>query len=53
MSKALMWLLIGIGSTIGGFIPVWLGADIFSLWGIIGSAVGAVAGIYIFNRLDL
>lgn len=53
MSKALMWLFIGIGGAIGGYIPVWLGASYFSVWGMLGSLVGGVAGIYIFNQMDL
>lgn len=53
MSKSLLWLFIGVGSLVGGLIPAWLGANYLSLWGIIGSAVGALAGIYLFNQIDL
>lgn len=52
MSKSLMWLLIGLGATIGGLVPAWLGASYFSFWGILGSVVGAIAGLYFFNRLE-
>lgn len=48
-----MWLLIGLGSIVGGFVPSLFGADYLSLWGFLGSAVGAVAGIYLYNRLDI
>jgi hypothetical protein len=47
-TKTLVWIGLGIGSTIGG----WLGALIsngnwFSWQSIIGSAIGSFAGIYI------
>jgi hypothetical protein len=51
--KSVLWLLIGIGGTIGGFIPVWFGASYFSLWGILGSLIGSIAGIYFYRYLDL
>ncbi len=52
MSKGLLWLLIGVGSVVGGLIPAALGASYLSMWGIIGSGIGAIAGIYAFRRLD-
>ncbi len=36
-----------VGSTIGGYIPGIFGAGFLSLWGIVGSAVGGIAGIWI------
>ncbi|HSX18173.1 MAG TPA: hypothetical protein VLE51_02370 [Candidatus Saccharimonadales bacterium] len=51
--KSLLWLLIGIGSLIGGLIPTWLGASYLSFWGFAGSTAGAIAGIYVFNKVDL
>ncbi len=53
MNKALLWLFIGIGGTLGGLIPTWLGAGYFSIWGILGTALGSIAGIFAYNRLDL
>ncbi len=51
--SSLLWLFIGIGGTIGGFIPVWLGAGGLSLWSILGSGVGSIAGIFAYRYLDL
>lgn len=49
----MLWLLVGIGGIVGGLIPVLFGASYSSLWGILGSTIGGIAGIYIYNRLDL
>lgn len=51
--KSVLWLLMGIGGTIGGLVPSWFGASYFSLWGILGSGIGAIAGIYFYGYLDL
>lgn len=48
----MMWLLIGIGSTIGGFVPNLWGAGFLSAWGIIFSGIGAIAGILAYNYFD-
>lgn len=41
-----------IGSSIGGYAPVLLGADMFSLWSIVGSIVGGLLGIYLAYRIS-
>lgn len=46
MSKSMIWLGIFVGSLIGGSIPSLFHAGIFSLWGIVGSFVGAIVGIW-------
>jgi len=53
MEKTAKLMIVGLGTTIGGLIPVWLGASYFSLWGILGSTVGGIAGIYAISQLDL
>ena len=44
--KTLIWLGVFIGSALGGWIPTLLGADLLSLWGVLGSVVGGLAGIW-------
>ncbi len=44
-SKTLMMFGVVAGSTIGGWVPALLGADLFSVWGIVGSVVGGVVGL--------
>ncbi len=51
--KSALWLLIGLGSVVGGLIPVWLGASYLSAWGFLGSTIGAIAGLYVYKYLDL
>lgn len=45
-NKQLIWLGAIIGGTIGGFIPTLWGADVFSVWSIVLSTVGGLAGIW-------
>ena len=48
----MMWLMIGVGSVIGGFVPSIFGAGALSLWGLVGSTIGAIAGLYFYRRFD-
>lgn len=40
------------GSTIGGYLPTLVGQGSFSLVSIVGSGVGAVAGVFAAARID-
>jgi len=51
-SKTLIWIGVFVGSTIGGTIPTLLGADLFSIWGVIGSAVGGIVGIWLGIKMS-
>lgn len=51
-TKALYWIGIFLGSSIGGYLPALFGQDLFSGWSIFGSAVGAFLGLYIAYRID-
>jgi hypothetical protein len=48
MSKK-SWVIICllIGSVIGGYIPTFFGASVFSFTSLITSAIGGIAGIWI------
>lgn len=51
-----MKLAIGIGVTVGSILGGWLGslidgASMFGLWGIIGSTLGGLLGIYVGYKL--
>ncbi len=39
-----------VGSVVGGYIPTLLGAGFLSMWGILGSTVGSVVGVWIAYR---
>jgi uncharacterized membrane protein YeaQ/YmgE (transglycosylase-associated protein family) len=45
-SRGSTWLLIFIGSTIGGFIPEMWGADLFSYSSVLFSGIGAFVGLW-------
>jgi len=45
-SKTIIWVSVLVFSTIGGYIPVALGLDIFSVWAILGSTLGGIIGIF-------
>ena len=51
-SKSLMMFGVVAGSTIGGWIPALLGADLLSVWGIFGSVVGGVLGLVAGYKLS-
>lgn len=50
MEKFLYYLAIFIGGSIGGYLPTLFGASWFSLWGIFGSFVGGLLGIYVVYK---
>lgn len=45
--KKLIWIFMTIGSYVGGSIPSLWGAGMFSFSGVILTAVGGIAGIYL------
>jgi uncharacterized membrane protein YeaQ/YmgE (transglycosylase-associated protein family) len=45
--KSLLWILMIVGSTIGGFIPSLWGADFLSFSSLILSSIGAIVGIWL------
>ena len=51
-SKPFMWTGLIVGSALGGFLPSLWGASIFSLWSVILTAVGGIAGVWFGLKLD-
>lgn len=43
---------MAIGSAIGGYIPALWGDSFFSVWSVILTAVGGIAGIWIGFKLS-
>lgn len=50
-SRALIWLGLFVGSTIGSFIPNLWGAGFLSFSSILLSAVGGAVGIWVGYKL--
>ena len=51
MSKKSIWIGMFVGSSIGGFVPMLWHAGMLSLWGVVMSTIGGVAGIWIAYRI--
>jgi uncharacterized membrane protein YeaQ/YmgE (transglycosylase-associated protein family) len=52
MDKRILWMCIVLGSTLGGFIPEAWGASGFGVASIVGSAVGAIVGVWAAARIS-
>ena len=50
--RSMVWIGIGVGSTIGGMIPSLWGANMLSISSIVFSGVGAMAGIWVGYELS-
>ncbi|MFH0947815.1 MAG: hypothetical protein V1833_02305 [Elusimicrobiota bacterium] len=50
-SKKMMMLGLFVGSTIGGYIPILLGAGMFSFSSLFGSGVGGIIGIWLAKKI--
>ena len=51
MTKLVMYIIIGVTTTIGGYVPVLFGADLLGGWSILGTLLGGIVGIYIFYKV--
>jgi hypothetical protein len=47
----LIWIGLFVGSTVGGFIPSLWDSSLVSMSGVIGSAIGGFAGIWLGFKL--
>ena len=52
MRKQMIWFGMFVGSAIGGYIPSLWGADYFSIWGVIFTAAGGIAGIWLGYKIS-
>jgi len=52
MSKKFIWTGFFLGSTIGGIVPAMWGGDMLSVWGIVMSLVGGIAGMWAGYRVS-
>lgn len=47
----LIWLGLFVGSSVGGFIPSLWNSGMFSMSGVVFTAVGGILGIYVGYKL--
>jgi outer membrane lipoprotein SlyB len=52
MNKKVVAMCVMVGSTIGGYLPTYVGQGSFSAASIIGSFLGGVAGVFAARRID-
>jgi uncharacterized membrane protein YeaQ/YmgE (transglycosylase-associated protein family) len=52
MDKRVLWLLLLVGSTVGGLLPEAWGAGAFGLASLFGSVVGGIAGVWAAARIS-
>ena len=52
MNKMIMYIFITIVGGIGAYVPVLFGADGFSIWSVIGSTIGGLAGIWVAVKVS-
>jgi hypothetical protein len=52
MNRKVLWMCMAVGSTVGGYLPTLFGQGSFSLASLVGSGVGAVAGVFASARID-
>jgi hypothetical protein len=45
-TKKMIWIGVIVGSTLGGLVPSLWHASMFSMWGLVFSTVGGLAGIW-------
>ncbi len=49
-SKRIIWIFTIVGGWLGGYVPLLWGANLFSISGVIFSALGGILGIWVgFN----
>ncbi len=52
MDKKLIVLMAGVGGTVGGYLPVLLGAGSLSGWSLLGGFIGGILGIFLGYKLS-
>ena len=52
MNKKVLWMCMAVGSTVGGYLPTFVGQGSFSLASIVCSGLGGVAGVFAARRID-
>jgi outer membrane lipoprotein SlyB len=53
MNKKVIAMCVMVGSTVGGYLPTYVGQGSFSAASIIGSFLGGVAGVFAARRIDV
>lgn len=52
MDRKILFMCITVGSTIGGYLPTFLGQSDFSVASLLGGLLGGIAGVFVARRID-
>ena len=52
MDRKVMYIFVSVGGAVGAYLPIIFGAGGFSIWSIIGSAIGGFAGIFLAAKIS-
>ncbi len=51
MDKRVVWLFVGVGMVVGGFVPVVWGGSALGLASLVFGSLGGVAGLWLAAKL--
>jgi hypothetical protein len=51
MERRVIWLCVGFGSILGGFVPEMWGGSAFGGWSLLFGVLGGVAGLWLAVRI--
>ncbi|MGH2977638.1 MAG: hypothetical protein ACRDKC_04605 [Gaiellaceae bacterium] len=51
MDKRIMWIFVGVGMTVGGFVPLVWGGSALGVASLVFGSLGGVAGLWLAAKL--
>lgn len=51
MERSIVWLFVGVGMVVGGFVPVVWGGSALGLASLVLGSLGGVAGLWLATKL--
>jgi hypothetical protein len=52
MDRRVVWLFVGVGMVLGGFVPVVWGGSALGLASLVFGSLGGVAGLWLAAKLS-
>jgi hypothetical protein len=51
MDRRVVWIFVGVGMVVGGFVPVLWGGSVLGLASLVFGSLGGVAGLWLAAKL--
>ncbi|HEY7422309.1 MAG TPA: hypothetical protein VH541_09875 [Gaiellaceae bacterium] len=51
MDRRVVWIFVGVGMTVGGFVPVIWGGSALGLASLVFGSLGGLAGLWLAAKL--